>query len=1265
MPNHHRENIYSSQIIQALEQKYCSSCSAAVVSSCLVSSQGLGARVVSRIYDGGRKAVYTAAVAAMMAQNLTPAAYAASMVVSNGETSTGLVMPNSSGVTDLKISNGGTTISTTLNDTGKEIILGGGVASGTIINAGGSQAVSGNNTSNGRAIDTVINGGKQTVAKNGVANSTHISEGGVQSVLNSGVAIGTQISFGGVHSVAAGGSSLNFSQLAGGILRLTIASGTYILGQDATGQTLTASEGSALGWTLNDGVSQTVANGGSASSTQISSGGLQTVANGGSALDTVILFGGVQAARGYVSNTTIQEGGQQKISSGGTVYGTYVSSGGVQYLYSGANAQDTTLASGAKQNVSSAGVASNTIVSSGATQTVYQNGSSLNVSQMVGGNINLHLSGGATTLVTGTNQNGEDISVSDGIATNFIINDGGSQYILSGASAVNTIVNSGGVQKISGSGIGGGTALNTTVNNGGSQTVNSGGAATSTTVNSGGFQGVYSGGVASDTQVLAGGKMTLGSGGASANNTVVASQGAMSIGHGASATDITIQSGGVMGIVVRGGEGTYITGSHEGRGTFLLSDGVASNFVISSYDNGIYGVFGVSSGGEALDTLLIGESARQSVQNGGVASNTTMSGGNLTIRDGGVVDTVTAYGGKIGIDADSPVQIVGNATLSGTLVNLAVVSSASMATLGSRKLSIENLSADGAVFNMSVDLENQTGDLLTVQSAYNGNAQIQLTNIGASAQETSDDGIKIVEFSDPSNVNGTFSLVGGRMEEGAYAYELAQGTQAGEGKDYFLRSVDYADIFKTMLNIPVMNVMVAQTGMNSLQRRLGDLHNMDNTDKKHGVWVRSYYRDVTVNDLAKTDMRLFGAEAGYDWLFRADEPTKLYAGVLVGYVDMNSLETRKQSGAYEKGEGESPSAGVYATLVNEAGWFVDIAARNFWTKLDIDSHNGGGTTATYSPKRNVLAVSAETGKNFVHTLSRDRFVRIEPKAEVGWMNAASGDTTVHNGVGDLHYQETNYLNGKGAVLISYNTKYGKDLLIEPLVELAYRYEFDGKGNISYGGATEKSDMSGGSLEVNAGLNMQLTKDLYWYALGSYENGKKIEGWGVYAGVRYKFGGGEEKVQPAPKKEVPSAQIVEFTMVPGVPQTTVAEIVADEKQPEAVSQVSQEKFYVLFGFNSYKLSQAARQKIADFAKSYVNDHDTRTILLEGYSCDIGPERASQEISFGRAESVRRALVDSGVVAKKIKMKTYGATQFAKKGFGGRKDYRRVVISVVGK
>jgi len=252
-------------------------------------------------------------------------------------------------------------------------------------------------------------------------------------------------------------------------------------------------------------------------------------------------------------------------------------------------------------------------------------------------------------------------------------------------------------------------------------------------------------------------------------------------------------------------------------------------------------------------------------------------------------------------------------------------------------------------------------------------------------------------------------------------------------------------------------------------------------------------------------MSLFGAEAGYDWLFRAEEPTKLYAGVLVGFVSANSIKTQSHSGNYNKGDGESPSVGVYATLVNEEGWFVDIAARNFWTKLDMKNHSSIGTTMAYKPERNVLAASVEVGKEISKGLSRNEYIRIEPKVELGYMNAESGNAKVSNGVGDLHYDAANYINAKAGVLVAYEKVRDNGLVIAPLIELAYRQEFAGTDKISYGGAEEKSKLSGGTFEVNAGLNMELTKDLYWYGLGSYEASNKVKGWGVHAGIRYAFG----------------------------------------------------------------------------------------------------------------------------------------------------------------
>lgn len=317
----------------------------------------------------------------------------------------------------------------------------------------------------------------------------------------------------------------------------------------------------------------------------------------------------------------------------------------------------------------------------------------------------------------------------------------------------------------------------------------------------------------------------------------------------------------------------------------------------------------------------------------------------------------------------------------------------------------------------------------------------------------------------------------------------------------------YSDVFKSMLNIPLMNSVIARSGMNSLQKRMGDLRNMAEGSNQNGIWARTYYKDMRVKDLVETDMSLFGVEAGYDWLFTPNEPNKLYAGVMIGYANAGSIKTEKENGSvYGDGKGTSPSVGIYATLINDDKWFVDLAARNFWTKLDMTHYSASGNQLKFEPERNIFAVSLEGGKEFTRDLGGDSFIRIEPKAEIEYMSASSDEVKVKGGTGALAYDKANYLSAKGAIMAAYSMRQPNGLLIEPLLELAYRYEFMGEGDVSYGGAKETTSLKGGTLEAGLGINMQLTENLYWHAVGSYEAGDKLQGWGLNAGIRYAFGG---------------------------------------------------------------------------------------------------------------------------------------------------------------
>lgn len=1007
MSKHHspqEENIYSSACIQALEQEYCSSCSAAVVSSCIV-SRGFGERLVSRIYNGGRRAVYTAAVGAMLANNTALPAYGAGTYVSAGKTVTGATI--TSGNSQI-IYSAGVADSTTIYG-GLQVVSSGGVATNTTMYQDGWQFVS----SGGVASNTTINPGGQRVSAGGVANTTIINSGGAQHLQSGGVANATTINSRGWQNVEGGG----------------LANGTTI---------------NSLGW-LN-------------------------VASGGVA-----------------SNTTINSVGHLGVSSGGV-------------------ANETTIHSGGSQNVYVGGVVSDTTIHDGGLQFVHAGGKTYNVRQHSGGKMFVIVAGGdGETYVSGTNASGEAFSLQNGKASNFILYSGGSQHVKSGGVASATTIN-GGVQYLSS----GGMASATTID-GGTQYVSSGGVASATTIH-GGTQYVSAGGTALETTIH-GGTQDVSAGGV-ASNTTINEGGLQNVSSGGKAYNVMQYSGGNINADVYGGDtSTYVSGTNASREAFTLQNGVASNFIL--YAGGLQNV---SSGGVASDTTiqeggLQNVSSRavvsdtlvaggvQNVYSSGVASNTTLNSGAVNLYEGGLISGLNATGGDLNVYGNNTLQ--GNINLADAQVNI-------NHTTGMNTLGIENLSANNAVFNMNVDLETQTADKLNITDSYSGNANLKLTNVAPTAQATTGDGIKLVEFADTATVNGTFDLLGGKWDEGGYVYKLAQGTAAGTGQDYYLRNTqELTDTFKTMLNVPIMNVVIAQTGMNSLQKRLGDLRAMDNTQAKQGVWVRSYYKDMTVDDLIKTDANLFGAEAGYDWLFRAEEPTKLYAGVLVGFVSTRNIKTKKSDGVYDKGDGEAPGVGVYATLLNENGWFVDLAARNFWSKLDMKNHSSTGTELAYKPNRNVVAASVEVGKSINSELARNKFIRIEPKLEIGYMHASAENASVGDTGNDIRYNAANYVNAKAGVLLAYNAVRDNGLLIEPLLELAYRYEFAGRDDLAYAGAAEKSDLSGGTLEVNAGLDMQLTKNLYWYGLGSYEAGNIVKGWGVHAGIRYAFGGTQD------------------------------------------------------------------------------------------------------------------------------------------------------------
>lgn len=1041
----HQENIYTSRYIQELENNYCTSRSA------IVSQVGLScgsATLATRIINGGKRALYTAAVAGMLVNNMAPYGYA-DLIVNAGQTSTGLTVgiDPSNDVVNI-LSNYGTTVGTVINSGGQEIIYNGGSATDAVIEANGVQNVS----NGGSAIRVTNNGGTQNVSAGANTTSGEINSNGVQNVY--------------------GGAAYN---------------------------------------TINSGI--------------------QNAYNGAILVDNTIKENGVQnLSSGALDVGVGNSGGIQNVYAGAEARSSWMGNNATQNVYGLANVVD--FYSGT-QNVYEGGIASKTLVlTANAVQNIYSGGSALATSAVNGGIQNVL--DGAYASGTVVSQNGlQNVS---GTVDNTSVGNG-TQNIYNGGIANSTTVN--GVQNV----LSGGSALVVNLNVG-TQNILSGGYVSGTTLTGNATQNVA--GTASDT-VISSGTQNISSGGV-VYNTFVSTHGVQNVSAGASAnaTSMFIGSQNVL-------NGGYASGTVINYSGVQNVYGTAENASVNSGTQNIY------DGGLVSNTTVNGYGT-QNILSGGTANNVTNSG-IVNLSAGGILNNYTA-----GINRGN-LNIYGNNTISGT-TNLRggdlVFANDTPTTL-----SVENLSANNARISMGVNLENQTADQLVVQSSYNGNATLCLRNTGTVTNPTSDEGIKLIDIEEGVTGTGSFELLGGKWDQGGYVYNL---DQSAVDNDYYLKSTGgYSDTFKTMANVPMLNAVVAKAGMNSLNKRMGELRDMNNPEAKQGVWARTYYKSMTVSDLLKTDMSLFGVEAGYDWLFNADEPNKIYAGVMLGYTNVNSIKTKTDAGDSNKGSGDAPSVGIYATLANEGGWFIDFAARNFWTKIENTTHTAADTLLKFDSDRSLFTVSVEGGKDYI----LDNGLKIEPKAELAYMKASGDTTNVVNGTGDLKYASETYLTGKAAVMFSYKTEMANQLLIEPLLELAYNQEFNGKGKVSYGGAETETSLKGGSFEVAAGLSMQLADNLYWHALGTYEAGSKIDGFGLNAGIRFAFGGGatakktstKAKAVKTNKKQVQPKQSVyryEYEDEEETPKVIKSKKVEKVKKTETVE-------------NSYRYTPPANKK----------------------------------------------------------------------------------------
>lgn len=101
---------------------------------------------------------------------------------------------------------------------------------------------------------------------------------------------------------------------------------------------------------------------------------------------------------------------------------------------------------------------------------------------------------------------------------------------------------------------------------------------------------------------------------------------------------------------------------------------------------------------------------------------------------------------------------------------------------------------------------------------------------------------------------------------------------------------------------------------------------------------------------------------------------------------------------------------------------------------------------------------------------------------------------------------------------------------------------------------------------------------------------------------------------------------------------------------------------LFELASAELSSEGRAVIATVGSKFAQTNiDAASLLVEGYTCDLGSVAYNDELSQRRAETVK-AEFSKYIPASKITAKWYGKRMFKKFKYGSREEYRRVNIRI---
>lgn len=339
-----------------------------------------------------------------------------------------------------------------------------------------------------------------------------------------------------------------------------------------------------------------------------------------------------------------------------------------------------------------------------------------------------------------------------------------------------------------------------------------------------------------------------------------------------------------------------------------------------------------------------------------------------------------------------------------------------------------------------------------------------------------------------------FSLRGGRVDLGAWSFDLAQRPVGTGGTEWFLDPTTAiispgASAVLALFNSPI-TLLYGEAS--SLRSRMGELRF---NGGQSGGWVRTYGNQYNVADssgVAYTQNQQ-GLSLGGD--VRVGDSDVL-VGMMGGFSESDLNLQHGTSGTVK-----SYYFGPYVTWMDrDTGYYVDgvLKFNRFQNEAKVGLSDGTRAKGDYDNWG--VSASAELGRHI--KLNNDYF--IEPFAQFSAAQIQGKSFSLDNDM-QADGDRTRSLLGKAGATFGRNFNIGNGAVAQPYVRAAVAHEFANNNEVKVNNNVFNNDLSGTRAEFGTGVAVALSEKWQVHVDLDYSNGEHIEQpWGGNVGVRYRW-----------------------------------------------------------------------------------------------------------------------------------------------------------------